>query len=86
MFLTNQTHVITELINGAQSFVLNNLEFVVESVTDEGIIATNKMGMGHGLFVPFQGGVLVAYAMPGADTTKCLSFLQKYSSKLNGKV
>jgi len=84
--LTNQTHVISELVNGAKSIVLNSLEFVVESKTNDGIIATNNMGMGHGLFVPFQGGVLVAYAMSGADTSSALTFLKTYSLKLTGKV
>ena len=84
--LTNQTHLISELINGAQSFILNDLKFSVASVTDEGIIASNDMGMGHILLVPFQGGVIISYAMPGADTTKALIFLKTYALRLNGKV
>ena len=84
--LTNQTHIIQNLINGDQSFVLNDLKFSVVATTNDGIIATNDMGMGHGIFVPFQGGVLVAYAMPQADTTQVLAFLKTYAIKLDGKV
>ena len=84
--LTNQTHIISDIIKGEQSFVLNDLKFSIESMTDDGIIATNDMGMGHIILAPFQGGVIVTYAMPGADTQKALEFLKKYSSKLNGKV
>ncbi|KKM90317.1 hypothetical protein LCGC14_1239790, partial [marine sediment metagenome] len=38
------------------------------------------------IFVPFQGGVLVSYAMPQADPPKALTFLKTYTNELNGKV
>lgn len=84
--LTNQTDFIFNIIKGDSSFVFNNVEFsVVENIT-EGFIGTNDNGMGHVIFSPFQGGVLVAYAMPQADPTKALSFLKTFTMRLNGKI
>lgn len=84
--LTNQTSFISKVIKGDRSFVFNKVEFVIVESTTEGIIGTNESGMGHVIFVPFQGGVLVSYAMPGADPPKALSFLKTFAPRLNGKV
>ncbi|MBA7551998.1 hypothetical protein ES705_44549 [subsurface metagenome] len=84
--LTNQTIIILNVIKGDRSFVLNEGEFSVVETTTEGIIGTNDSGMGHVIFSPFQGGVLVAYAMPQADPPKALAFLKSYAMRLNGKV
>ena len=84
--LTNQTNVILNIIKGDRSFVLNDGEFSVVETTTEGIIGTNDSGMGHIIFAPFQGGVLVSYAMPQADPPKALAFLKTYAMRLNGKV
>ena len=84
--LTNQTNVILNVIKGARSFVLNDGKFSVVEATTEGIIGTNDSGMGHIIFAPFQGGVLVSYAMPQADPPKALVFLKTYAIRLNGKV
>ncbi|MFX0082549.1 MAG: hypothetical protein ACFE94_12445 [Candidatus Hodarchaeota archaeon] len=84
--LTNQTKIISDVIKGIRSFVFNNIEFSVDETNTEGIIGTNDGGMGHLIFIPFQGGVLVAYAMPKADPMKALLFLKDYASKLNGKI
>ncbi len=84
--LTKQTNMIMNVIKGDRSFVLNELEFSVVETTTEGIIATNDSGMEHVIFVPFQGGVLVSYAMPRADPPKALSYLKTFAMKLNGKV
>ncbi len=84
--LRNQTHIILEVINGAQSYVINAIQYSVVRNTTEGIIGTNESGMGHVLFVPFQGGVLVSYALPNADPPKALSFLKSYAIRLNGMV
>ncbi|MFX1303613.1 MAG: hypothetical protein ACFE9X_09670 [Promethearchaeota archaeon] len=84
--LTNYTNMILNVIKGDRSFVLNDAEFSVVETTTEGIIATNVSGMGHVIFVSFQGGVLVSYAMPQADPPKALSFLKNYAMRLNGKV
>ncbi|MBA7477152.1 hypothetical protein ES705_33587 [subsurface metagenome] len=84
--LTNQTNIILNVIKGARSFVLNDGEFSVVETTTEGIIGTNDSGMGHIIFAPFQGGVLVSYAMPQADPPKALAFLKTYAMRLNGKV
>ena len=84
--LTNQTNVIMNVMKGDRSFVLNNGEFSVVKTTTEGIIGTNDSGMGYIIFAPFQGGVLVSYAMPQADPPKALAFLKTYATRLNGKV
>lgn len=84
--LTNQANNILNVIKGDRSFVLNNLEFSVIETTTEGIVATSDSGMGHVIFAPFQGGVLVSYAMPQADPIIAFSFLKNYAMRLNGKV
>ncbi len=84
--LTNQTNNISYVIKGARSFVFNNLEFSVVETTPEGIIGTNNNGMGHIIIAPFQGGILVSYAMPQANPPKALSFLKNFAVRLNGKV
>jgi len=84
--LTNQTNIILNVIKGDSSFVLNNVEFSVVETTTEGIVGTNDNGMGHIILAPFQGGVLVSYAMPQADPPKALSFLKNFAMRLNGKV
>ena len=84
--LTNQTNIILNVIKGDRSFVLNDGKFSVVETTTEGIIGTNDSGMGHVIFAPFQGGVLVSYAMPQADPPKALDFLKSYAMRLNGKV
>ncbi len=84
--LTNHGTNIINIIKGENLFVLNDLEFTVVDNTTEGIIATNNGGMGHVIFVPFQGGVLVSYAMPQADPPKALTFLKTYANELNGEV
>ena len=84
--LTNQTNIIVNVIKGDRSFVLNDGKFSVVETTTEGIIGTNDSGMGHVIFAPFQGGMLVSYAMPQADPPKALDFLKSYAMRLNGKV
>ncbi|MHA1488837.1 MAG: hypothetical protein ACTSRI_04185 [Promethearchaeota archaeon] len=84
--LSNQTNIILNVIKGDRSFVLNDGEFSVVETTTEGIIGTNDSGMGHVIFAPFQGGVLVSYAMPKADPPKALAFLKTFAMRLNGKV
>ena len=74
------------VIKGDSSFVLSNVEYSVVETTTEGIVGTNDSGMGHVIFAPFQGGVLVSYAMPRADPPKALSFLKTFATRLNGKV
>ncbi|NHJ24982.1 MAG: hypothetical protein EAX89_10425 [Candidatus Lokiarchaeota archaeon] len=84
--ISNQTKAILKVIKGEQSIVLNGAKFLVTAMNNNGIIASNESGMGHTIFVPFQGGVLVSYAMPQADTSKALDFLKGYALKLNGKL
>ena len=68
------------------SFVLSNVKYSVVENTTEGIIGTNDSGMGHIIIVPFQGGVLVSYAMPQANPPKALLFLKNFAMRLNGKL
>ena len=84
--LTNQTNIILNVIKGERSFVLNDVKYSVVETTAEGIVGTSESGMGHILFVPFQGGVLVSYALPQADPPKALNFLKPFALRLNGKV
>jgi len=84
--LTSLTNAVLSLIKGDPSFIMNDVDFTIVEKTSEGIIATNNSGMGHVLFVPFQGGVLLSYAMPQADPPKALSFLKTFAMRLNGKV
>jgi hypothetical protein len=84
--LTDQTNIISNLIKGDRSFVLNDSKFSVAETSSEGIVGTSEIGFGHVLFSPFQGGVLVAYAMSQADPPKALSFLKTYAMRLNGKL
>ncbi len=84
--LTNKTNMILNVIKGERSFVISDYKFSVVETTNEGIIGTNESGMGHVIVVPFQGGVLVSYAMPKADPPKTLSYLKNFAIKLNGKV
>jgi hypothetical protein len=82
--LTNQTNNILNVMKGEPSINLSGMDFNIVEKTTDGIIATS--GMGHVLFTPFQGGVLVAFAMPKADTLKALSFLKSYTMRLSGKL
>jgi hypothetical protein len=84
--LTSLKTAVVSLIKGDPSFNMNDAEFTIVETTSEGIIATNKLGMGHVIFKPFQGGVLLSYAMPQADPPKALAFLKSYATKLNGKI
>jgi hypothetical protein len=84
--LTQQTNIIMNVIKGGHSFVLSDVEYSVVGSNSEGIIGTNNSGMGHLLFAPFQGGILVSYALPQADPPRALTFLKNYAVKLNGKV
>ena len=88
--LTNETNTVLNVIKGdilsKVSFNLSGADFNIVEKTPEGIIGTNNSGMGHVIFATFQGGVLVAYAMPRADPLKALSFLKPYAMRLNGKI
>ncbi len=80
--LTNQTSFVLEVMRGESSFTLNGIEFSIVNRTTAGIIATNKMGLGHVIFAPFQGGILVSYAMPKAEPFNALNFLKTFAKKL----
>ncbi|MFX0006228.1 MAG: hypothetical protein ACFFA7_05040 [Promethearchaeota archaeon] len=84
--LTNQTNIILNAKKGDTSFTLNKVEYSAVDRSSQGIIGTNPNGLGHILIVPFEGGMLVSYAMPQADTSKALNFLKTYTPMLNGKI
>ncbi|MFW9826498.1 MAG: hypothetical protein ACFFEY_02640 [Candidatus Thorarchaeota archaeon] len=81
--LTNQTSFLSNVMRGESSFTLNGIEFSIVDKTTEGFVGTNRMGLGHVLIVPFQGGVLVSYAMSKAEPIQALYFLKDFAMKLN---
>jgi hypothetical protein len=74
------------VLKGDKSFIFNKIPFIIVKASDEGIIATNDGGMGHIIISPFQGGVLVSYAMPQADPHKVLSFLKSFAGKIEENI
>ncbi|TFF88233.1 MAG: hypothetical protein EU549_03420 [Promethearchaeota archaeon] len=84
--LEGQTDIIFNVLNGDDSYIINNLEFNVIHRGPDGIIATNNAGMGYAIIVPFEGGILVSFAMPKADTNKTLAFIKEHIKKLDGKI
>jgi hypothetical protein len=82
--LTNQTTIIFDVLNGGTSFNLNNADYTVHESSSNGIIANHISGMGFILMIPFQGGILLSYAIPQADPPRCLTFMKGYAFKLNG--
>jgi hypothetical protein len=84
--LKKHTSKIMNIIKGENAIDLNGNNFSVNKKSSEGIIATNERGMGHVIFTPFQGGVLVSYAMPQSNPSNALSFLKPYAIRLNGKI
>jgi hypothetical protein len=82
--ISNQTKAILNLFEGERSIILNGHTFLVVGINKTGIIATSESGMGHIIIVPFQGGVLLSYAMPKADPAQALNFLKNYAMRLNG--
>jgi len=84
--LTNQTQILLNVINGERSFTLSDVEYSVVGATSEGIIGISNKGIGHVILAPFQGGMLVSYALPQADPPKALTFLKSYAMRLNGKI
>jgi hypothetical protein len=84
--ISNQVDIILNVLKGVHPFVISNVEYSVVNASTEGIIGTNNAGMGHIIIVPFQGGVLVSYAMPQADPPKAFNFLKNHVIKLDGKI
>ena len=84
--LRDHADTLLNAMKGEKSFIINDLEYSVTRTPSEGIIGTNKGGMGFVIVVPFQGGLLVSYALPKADPTKALAFLKTFAYKLDGKV
>ena len=67
---------------GANSIEFNNLEFLVEMVSEDTMIGANSQGMGYILGVSFKGGILLCYALPGGDPNSILAFLKSYTIPL----
>ncbi|TFF96694.1 MAG: hypothetical protein EU547_06160 [Promethearchaeota archaeon] len=84
--LMNQGDIILNVFKGDTSFELNNFNYTVIESSSEAIIAKSDSGMGYIIITKFQGGLLVVYAMPGADPELVLSFLKKYSPKLDNEL
>lgn len=84
--LSNQENDLLNAMKGIKSFKINDQEYLLEGADSEGIIGTNTKGMGYILLLPFQGGILVSYALPQAEPTKALEFLKNFTIKLNGQI
>ena len=84
--LSNQANDLLNAINGKKLLKIKDQEYLLEGNPYEGIIGTNTNDMGYMIIVPFQGGILVSYALPQAEPTKALTFLKSYTTKLNGQV
>jgi hypothetical protein len=81
--LSTQTKVILDVVKGNKKFVLNGLTLSVIGKDPSRIVATNNMGMGSIVILPFHGGSLISYVMPGADTEAALDFLVPYAIKIS---
>jgi hypothetical protein len=84
--LKNKASIIIDVINGEKSFEISGGKFSVIETTNDGIITSSDSGMGFIIFAPFQGGVLLSYAMPGADASLVLKFLRNNAMRLNGQI
>lgn len=84
--LKNQVNTLISALDGKESFIINDIEFLVQGNPSEGIIGINEAGNGYFIVVPFQGGLLVSYALPQADPNTVLKFLKKYSLRLDIKI
>jgi hypothetical protein len=84
--LENKANILIGALKEEKSIKINDSEFIFEGNSSEGLIGTNKGGIGYLILVPFEGGVLVSYALPQAEPTKALSFLKTYVAKLDGNL
>lgn len=84
--ISNQTKALLNLIQDEKSIIIDGQNFVVVSTYSDGIIASSDSGMGHIILAPFQGGVLISYAMPQVDPNRVLDFLKTYTLRLIGKL
>ena len=82
--LSKYKNVFFDAFEGAQSIEFNQIEFLIEKVSDDAVIGTNSQGMGSVIGVSFKGGVLASYALPGGDPNKIIIFLKSYTVKLKG--
>ena len=73
-------------MKGSKILEIDDQEYLLEGNSSEGIIGTNSKGMGYMILLPFQGGILVSYALPQAEPVKALAFLKRFTIKLNGQV
>lgn len=80
--LSTQTKVILDVVKGNKKMVLNSLPLTVTSTDPTRIVATNNMGMGSIVILPFQSGILVSYVMPGANPDAAIDFLVPYVKKI----
>ncbi len=84
--LSSCTDILLNVLKGTNKFTFNNLEFLVIKTDSKGVISTNNNGMGHIIIATFDGGILVSFAMPQADTQQVLEFLIKNTRNLNGTI
>ncbi|MBD3196822.1 MAG: hypothetical protein GF317_17325 [Candidatus Lokiarchaeota archaeon] len=77
--LKKETQVLLNVLNGKQSFTLNNINYTITKRTTEGITGTSEGGMGYVFFVPHEKNIVLSYAMPQADPITALEFLISYT-------
>jgi len=83
--LKNKVNTIMTAMKGGDSIKITDQEFILEGNPSEGLIGRNPSGMGYVILIPFQGGILVSYALPQADPNKVLKFLKDSSLRLDIK-
>ncbi|MBD3350309.1 MAG: hypothetical protein GF364_02375 [Candidatus Lokiarchaeota archaeon] len=81
--LRNNTSFVFEVLQGKEAFIVNNLDFKVDIVNEDAVFCSNTQGMGHIVLTPYQGGAILAFAMPNADLSKIVPFLQPFVKRLN---
>ena len=84
--LSKQANELLNAVKGSKILEIDDQEYLLEGNSSEGIIGTNSKGMGYMILLPFQGGILVSYALPQAEPVKALAFLKRFTIKLNGQV
>ena len=80
--LSEYKNVFFDAFKGVNSIIFNQIEFLIERISDDGMIGTNSQGMGYIIGVSFEGGILTSYALPVGDPNNILTFLKSYTLQL----
>ena len=77
--LSGYQDIFFSAFKGINSIEYNNLEFLIERVSEDSIIGASTQGMGYIIGVSFKGGILLCYALPGGNSNNILAFLKTYT-------